>query len=188
VKTTFNEMKGKRPGEMLLEQNEGSLGFQKPGIHQVTDAIMYWSSDSPASVGFQIPKARPRDAKTEAIFEAVRRELNPDAPSRLNCVFVCPIEGSGFCSNSKYSRRAHVYKVKVTGKVFTTDGGLWTEAMMVPKNWSEEDRAESIRSWAKEYWKPRDNVRINMAEEVLVEGTVVIVGEADTSSQEEKDW
>ena len=175
MKKSFNEMGGWRPGERALLEDVIYESFQSPGIHQVSDAIMFWSSESPAEIGFVIPKAKPRDPKTEAIFESVRRKLNPDAPSRLDCVFVCPIKGSGFCSGSKYSSRSHIYKVKVTGKVFTTDGGYWTEAMMVPRNWSEEDRFDRIKGWAKEYWNPRGNITVNMAEETLVDGTVVIV-------------
>lgn len=160
-------MKGYRDGERLQETHETDNSI-KPGISNVSKRIMFWSSHSPVEIGFVVPKARPRKRELEEAFEEARLKYNPDAPSRLNCVFVCPNNGRGFCNGRTGGE--YVYKVLVTGKIFATDGGLWTEAHFRP---------EYVDSWAEQYWNPSGNININMAEEVLVDGKVVVVGEAD---------
>lgn len=135
----------------------------RPGLRSVKEEVFYWSSKKPVPLGFKVPVARPRNKAVEDAFERVRRRVRPTAPSRLNCVYVCPLQGSGFCSGG--GSRAYVYKVRVTGKVYTTDGGLFTEAMFNP------DHAES---WAEGYWDPKGSITVNRAEESLVEGTVVV--------------
>jgi hypothetical protein len=140
----------------------------KAGLRQVSDATFFWSTGRPVPIGFQVPKAHPRDAELEGIFEQVRQRLAPQAPSRLDCVFVCPLPERGFCSHSTSWRGdgKFVYKVSVTGNTFTTDGGYWTEAKFRP------ERAES---WAESYWNPRGRITDNRAEETLVEGKVIVV-------------
>lgn len=141
----------------------------KVGLHQVSEAQFYWASSRPVSLGFRVPKAHPRATDLEDVFEGVRQKHAPGAPSRLSCVFVCPVYGRGFCSESNTwltTSGKYVYRVSVTGTVFTTDGGMWTEARFDPM------RAEG---WASSYWNPRGNVLINHAEETLVEGTVTVV-------------
>lgn len=166
MKKPFNEMKGYRVGECLQEANTVNDSI-KPGIANVSKQIMFWSTDSPVEIGFVVPKARPRNPKLEEIFEEARKKYSPEAPSRLDCVFVCPNNGRGFCNGRTHGD--YVYKVLVTGKIFATDGGLWTEAHFRP---------EYADGWAKQYWNPGGNLNINMAEEVLVDGSVVVVGEA----------
>lgn len=135
----------------------------RPGLRQVKGEIFYWATDNPVEIGFKVPKARPRRADLEEVFERVRKELAPDAPSRLDCVFVCPLNRRGFC---RHNDERHVYRVKVTGTIFTTDGGLWTEAMIYP---------ESVEDWAEQYWQPTKWLLTSHAEEVLVRGTVTVI-------------
>lgn len=138
----------------------------KSGLYRVNDGVFYWSSDRPVQDGFRVPKARPRAAHLEAVFEEVRKREAPKAPSRLDCVFVCPIKDSGFCQSGKSK---YVYRVRVQGTVFTTDGGFWTEATF--------GRIENAAGWAMSYWNPDSNpnrLRINRAEESLVDGTVIV--------------
>lgn len=138
----------------------------RPGIRRVRDAVFYWATDHPVPDGFVVPQARPRQAEVERIFEEVRKETNPSAPSRLSCVFVCPMNGRGFCSGRM--DRKYVYKVRVTGTVFLTDGGYFTEAIFRFRERGEE----GLRGWAESYWEVSSNVLNNHAEEVLVDGVV----------------
>ncbi len=141
----------------------------KVGLHQVSGADFYWATNRPVPVGFRVPRARRRDTELEDVFERARQQYAPGAPSRLNCVFVCPVYGRGFCSESGSwlaNSGKYMYRVSVTGTVFTTDGGLWTEARFNP---------EHADSWARSYWNPRGNVQVNHAEETLVDGTVTVI-------------
>lgn len=70
-----------------------------------------------------------------------------------------------------------VYRVSVTGKVFTTDGGFWTEAVFNPK---------SAEQWAEAYWNPEGNITVNMAEEALVDGKVVVANQVWDSQSAQK--
>lgn len=142
-----------------------------PGLRQVSGETFYWSTDRLVSPGFEVPQAVPRDTPVEDVFERVRQRAAPQAPSRLRCVYVCPKLGRGFCSGRRHE---HVYKVKVWGKVFTTDGGFWTEAVFRPSH---------AEGFAESYWSPRGDVMINHAEETLVEGRVVVVSKASTGHQ-----
>lgn len=166
MKRPFNEMLGYRDCE-TLQENKLTESSVKPGLDHVSKKIMFWSSYSPVEIGFVVPKARPRNRALEEAFEEARLKYSPDAPSRLDCVFVCPNNGRGFCNGRTGGE--YVYKVLVTGKIFATDGGLWTEAHFRP---------EYVDGWAKQYWKPEGNLNINLAEEVLVDGSVVVVAEA----------
>ena len=142
-----------------------------PGLRQASGETFYWSTDRLVSPGFEVPQAVPRDTPVEDVFERVRQRAAPQAPSRLRCVYVCPKHGRGVCSGRRHE---HVYKVKVWGKVFTTDGGFWTEAVFRPSH---------AEGFAEDYWSPRGDVMINHAEETLVEGRVVVVSKASTGHQ-----
>lgn len=143
----------------------------KPGLRVVHDEVFYWRSRRLAPIGLTIPRSTPRESPVEDIFEQVRRRVNPQAPSRLDCVFVCPAL-QGWCRPGRLDA-PFIYRVRVTGRVFTTDGGLFTEARFRPEN---------AESWAEGYWLPRGNVAMNMAEESLVDGKVVIEQQIDLSS------
>jgi len=109
-----------------------------------------------------VPKANPRNAAIEEIFE----EERPDGyPSRLNCVFLCEnlegFAGGSFCSPRESDE---TYEVKLQGdyQIIKTNSELWTEAVMrhgwsagEGKELSERDKA-GIRSYAKGYWKGDD--------------------------------
>ena len=144
------------------EEEERVASSVRPGLRKVTDEVFYWSTPRSVKPGFRVPRAQPRDSDLEALFEEVRKEVNPSAPSRLNTIFVCP-RPAGFCRPG--GRHKYVYEVKATGVAFTTDGGSWTEAVFKP------DRA---RSWAEGYWNPKGDVTINYADETLVDGVVVV--------------
>jgi hypothetical protein len=137
----------------------------KPGMRTVKNAVFYWSTDRPVPIGFRVPKARPRKAEVEEAFERVRKQVRPEAPSRLDTIFVCPVKKQGFCRGGWSG--PYVYKVRVTGKTFTTDGGFFTEAIFRPG---------SAESWADGYWQPErlPSLVMNRAEETLVDGSVVV--------------
>lgn len=141
----------------------------KVGLQEVSEAHFFWASSRPVSLGFRVPKARPRETDLEDVFERVRKERAPNATSRLSCVFVCPAYGRGFCTKTDNWLTAsgkYVYRVSVTGTAFTTDGGMWTEALFNPLN---------VEGWANSYWNPQGSVLIDHAEETLVDGTVTVV-------------
>lgn len=88
----------------------------------VKDEIMYWSARKELGIppiGFSIPTWKPSNEviDTERVLEKARQEMNPDAPSRLNCIFLCP-EKEGWCDDSPYK---NVFKVSATGKIFLAD-------------------------------------------------------------------
>lgn len=139
-----------------------------PGLTKVSGRVFYWNTPIQVDPGFVVPRTTRRDTPVEDIFEEARLTYAPGAPSRLNCIYVCPILGSGFCST--YKRHPYLYKVKVWGMTFTTDGGCFTEARFNP---------EQAESWARQYWIPRGNITVNRAEETLVEGRVIVVGPVD---------
>ena len=109
-----------------------------------------------------VPKANPRNAAIEEIFE----EERPDGyPSRLNCVFLCEnlegFAGGSFCSPRESDE---TYEVKLQGdyQIIKTNSELWTEAVMrhgwsagEDKELSQRDKA-GIRSYAKGYWEGDD--------------------------------
>jgi len=136
----------------------------QPGLRQAYKETFYWSTKNPVPIGFRVPKAMPRAADIEAVFESERIKANPELPSRLSTVYVCPIRDSGFCKN----KGLYVYRVEVTGAVFTTDGGMWTEAVWRP---------DISHLYAEDYWRPDSDLRINSAEETLVDGSVVVVAQ-----------
>jgi hypothetical protein len=141
-------------------------GTLKPGLHRVRNKTLYWNTWALVEPGFKVPNADPRAKLYEDLFEEVRKEVNPSAPSRLKCVFVCPTLGSGFCGGHA-TRNDFTYEVRVSGKVFATDGGLWSRAR-------EARTVEGIRAYARDYWLPEGPLDLDGEEEILVDGAVIV--------------
>jgi len=118
----------------------------------------------------------------EALYEEVRRELNPTAPTRFNCVYVCP-SLNGFCKKPTGSSVGHaggVYRVRVSGKIFVTDAEYWTEGIVR----GQRGDIEGARGFAEGYWEgiplaDARNLDPDYASytyhEALVDGTVTII-------------
>jgi hypothetical protein len=54
----------------------------------------------------------------ELALEEERKEVNPDAPSRLNCVY------SSLIPRSRFIDKGYLYRVKTTGRIFVADSAL----------------------------------------------------------------
>ena len=54
----------------------------------------------------------------EIALEQERKEIAPDAPSRLNCVY------SSLIPRSRFVDKGYLYRVKPTGRIFTADSSL----------------------------------------------------------------
>ena len=158
-----------------LEVNEPVTVLNNPNF--------FWSARRPELIktGFIIPPSGPITdlMEIENIYEEVRKEINPTAPSRLNCIYVCATL-NGFCEKqAASSRTGGVFRVKVSGNVFATDAEYWTEGVLKSRRYKSVDEA---RSWARSYWEgitPQDAVKPSMAEysyyEILVDGTVEVL-------------
>jgi hypothetical protein len=178
----------------------------EPGFHHVEDQIMYWAAKGPCDLEF-VPKFKglgsdpPIDADPEMlvhykiwnfqedVFDEVRIKTNPEAPSRIGCIFLCPKLDSGFCSKpSEWSARTHVYEVLFSGTIFTTDSEMWTEARQdcmralggnmyggAPSRWlntaARERAKDEISSWARSYWQ--GNTSYGM-EESICDGVAIL--------------
>lgn len=120
----------------------------------------------------------------EDVFEETRIKVNPLAPSRIGCLFLCPVLDSGFCKQPQaWEDRTHVYQVLFTGTIFTTSSEVWTEAGFGSRRylgagldyWGDPQRMEAakreIARWAESYWKGRDSYGM---EESICEGIAII--------------
>jgi len=63
-------------------------------VSVTSDSTFYWIARDAREVqpGFVVPVSGPikHVLEIENIYEEVRLELNPTAPSRFNCVYICP--------------------------------------------------------------------------------------------------
>jgi hypothetical protein len=141
----------------------------------------------------------------EDVFDEVRREMCPEAPSRIGNILICPKLGVGFCRQPsawtiKYpSQRNHVYEIDVTGIAITVNsedigtarrygaeplseygGGL--SGRPSDFNYWKKDAARMeesknvIRSIARGYWEAKDSEYISDGlKETIVEGEARIV-------------
>ena len=147
------------------------------------NSTFYWVARDAKEVqpGFVVPVSGPISPRGELedIYEAVRLEINPTAPSRFNCVYVCP-SLNGFCrkpsDRSSLGHKGDVYKVNVTGKVFFADAEMWTEGHF------RLDRGDSggAIDYAISYWEGADQKEARSPSEyslheALVEGTVTVI-------------
>ena len=174
-----------------IDDEVGDVGFHEitnSPIYVTKERGFYWTSlkalgDPP--IGFEIPISQMDEVnnKVEMLFEAARKEINPDAPSRLSCVFVCP--DLSYVCNPNDVELDHiygpVYEVEVTGKIFATDPHHYGAV----KNQLDKNhpfRNKFINEALTEYWTGH-NMQIAMNNpkalqgnrEVLVEGTVKII-------------
>lgn len=184
----------KRLQQLIRESIDNEVGDF--GFHEITNSPIYvskekgfyWTSlkelgDPP--IGFEIPISQMDEVnnKVEMLFEEARKKINPDAPSRLACVFVCP--DLSYVCNPYDIEFDHiygpVYEVEVTGKIFATDPGQYdTVANQLDEN--HPFRNKFINEALSKYWTGY-NMQIAMKNpealqnnrEILVEGTVKII-------------
>jgi hypothetical protein len=182
------------------------------GIHYLQNETMFWASKGPIAGLEFVPKfkgwaATPTDEDDaiifqrsqtylnwlEDLFEEVRIKVRPEAPSRIGSLMLCPRFGEGFCSKPRsYSARTHVYEIRVTGKAYTTDSEMFTEARIQSARslgrelhrWGDvgamKDAEGTIRSYARSYWSEgldRDDYiqEYFITEETLVDGEARII-------------
>tara|TARA_R110001592_G_scaffold362034_1_gene674617 strand:- start:17 stop:724 length:708 start_codon:yes stop_codon:yes gene_type:complete len=186
----------KRLQQLIRESIDDEVGDF--GFHEITNSPIYvskergfyWTSlkelgDPP--IGFEIPTSKMDESnnKVEMLFEEARKKINPDAPSRLACVFVCP--DLSYVCNPHDVELDHiygpVYEVEVTGKIFATDPGQYnTVAVQIDRN--HPFRNKFINEALSKYWtgynmqiamKNPEALQNNREVEVLVEGTVKII-------------
>ena len=174
-----------------IDDEVGDFGF-----HEITNSPIYvskergfyWTSlkklgDPP--IGFEIPVSEMDvvNNKVEMLFEKARKEINPDAPSRLACVFVCP--DLSYVCNPYDIELDHtygpVYEVEVTGKIFATDPGQY-DIVLNQLDENHPFRNKFINEAMSEYWTGYNiQTAMNNPEalrnnrEILVEGTVKII-------------
>jgi len=111
-------------------------------VNFVKDEVFYWASDRPAPLGMLVPLYQgqwdsPHEINgslkrpLELMFEDVRQKEFPDVPSRIGSTMLCPYQHGWVCGPSGWS---HLYEVRVTGKIFTTDMEGWTSAFNLAGN------------------------------------------------------
>jgi len=149
-------------------------------------ATYYWYTTRDASQikpGWRVP---PRDIRNmphiqmiaENIFEEVRRKHYSGKPSRLTNIFVCPKYPSEFCDPHDTSKT--IFEVEAKGKTFGANADYYAHginaAVDLKYNMGDpEELKEQIREAAHNYWGRRG---VQMTNEVIVDGTVTIVGPA----------
>ena len=153
----------------------------KGGVKMVDDLEMYWSSRKEKGtppIGFQVPvwnlstNAHPRFKLAEDTLEGTRKRVNPNAPSRLNCVYVCPGR-DGWCSMS--NPNSELFRVSVTGKIYQTDAQIYSDITNYILDHKIQHADERLLGLCENYWKPWHYQQLP---EVLVDGTVTIMDKA----------
>jgi len=139
----------------------------------------------------------------EDLFEEVRKQVQPEAPSRIGNIIVCPKLGVGFCRQPSDweinypTQRNHVYRIEVTGVAATLNseeistarqyaadelteyGGGWTGRPRDFAYWQKDavrmrEAEDVIRSVARRYWLPKWDCQEGL-KETLVQGTGRII-------------
>lgn len=200
----------------------------QPGLHYLNNKTMWWGSRGPCHLNFvpsfrglgnKIPKQENYGASDwedlqsrwdlitreleflrwmEDLFEDVRKEIRPEAPSRIGNMMLCPKLGVGFCRKPSAwtadfpDERNHIYQVSVTGVAITLDSEDITNARRYGSerlsssgwtidfvHWKQDvsrmlGAEEVIRSIAQRYWDVTDYIDPNM-KETIVQGTAEIV-------------
>tara|TARA_R110002020_G_scaffold335490_2_gene550663 strand:+ start:541 stop:1146 length:606 start_codon:yes stop_codon:yes gene_type:complete len=156
--------------EFLKEEKTKVFFWQTRGPWKGDKSIKYGVTHVPqATTGFG---RNANDAqKLEDLFEKVRQRTNPDAVSRLNCVYLCEhLEGlSPYSAGGAYcgyppEGGGETYIIQLRGdyKIFKTDSEYWSEAgsaVQFYQNWKDAEE------WAEEYWKGASNPTLG---EILV--------------------
>lgn len=160
----------------LLYENiligEGFKSFPRK-IEHINKAKMYWAynpNTGTPPIGFSIPKwkpSRPEFVELEKELENVRLKINPDAPSRLNCIFLCP-DLSGWCDCGGYNKK--VCEVEATGKIFIAD---YEDYTLISDTWRGRRPREDFQRYAERYWELGGG---SYYPEVLLDGNAVVVG------------
>jgi hypothetical protein len=101
----------------------------------------------------------------EDVFEEVRLQVAPDAPSRKDCVFACPTveDARDWCKTE-----SQIYEVELRGRTFDADAETWSNAswrllehtrgqdlsaLPPDKRYWADKSLESAREIAEWYWK-----------------------------------
>lgn len=172
----------------------------KPGLRTVRDEVFFWRARRPIAIGAKVPpfsgrlwQGNKHRLWLEDVFEEVRRKVNPGAPPRIGSVMVCPELGAGFCSGG-FSGSDHVYAVRATGKAFTSDAEMWTEAVVQTSHgtyamdmgkWKPTPFDErEARGWAREFWKGRAPSGFSNYGETLISGDVRVIARVDPKTGE----
>jgi len=158
-------------------------GFCDQGIYHVEKAKMYWQArrdkDIPP-IGFSVPKwsGPVTTRQLEETVEKRRQQYNPDAVSRLNCIFVCPVLNNGWCScNDKYKpdeQSKRLCEVEVTGKIYIGDIDLYSSIIGMYKQGDRRD-VDVMEDYIERYWT---NGNRAYSPEALVDGKVIVTGYA----------
>lgn len=160
-----------------------SLLYENSGVYpktvkEVVKAKMFWAArledgKNMPPIGFEVPtwslNTAPREfIELENRLEEIRKRVNPQAPSRLTCKFICP-DLSGWC---ECNSRKNICEVEVTGNIFIAD---YEEYSNVSDSWRGYRSRSDFSEYAERYWEPTGNAYFP---EVLVDGKVVVVGYA----------
>lgn len=173
---------------LILEENQNDFYFDQTKdpldftleqkVFHVNKVKMFWGYRKQMNkppIGFVVPKWKPVSPdyiKLENYMEKVREEINPDAVSRLNCRFVCPIK-RGWCRCDSYHNDVAI--VEVTGKIYIGDIDLYSRIADTYKGYQTGRGREGLLEDIEMYW---DSKRYSTNPEVLVDGEVVVVGYA----------
>ena len=153
--------------------------------------IYYWQtrgvwSRAEDPIGQHVPRAVPFHKELEEIFEKERLEVNPEAPSRLNCVYLCKnlkgFAGNSFCRDEDtdfMGKPIETYEIQLRGdyQIFKANAEMWTEASI-----RYEHDPDASRRYARAYWQ--GETWSGSIDEILVSPpeAAIIVGKNETST------
>lgn len=139
----------------------------KPEI--IKDKNLYWNIDSSKgtpSSGFKVPKYSHWD-EAEELIEKARLEVNPTAPSRRNCIFLCPSEGNSWCS---YRKEEDVVEVVASGNSYIGDYEYISRIFNIFRG-RESNKSIHEYDLAKNYWTYRPNTSM----ELVLDGEAYVI-------------
>ena len=112
--------------------------------------MAYFTTNKKLKSGTRLFRGTPSGSKKDAelFTEEIRKEKYPSRPSRLTSVFVAPTFEAAREWQQTFRTR-YIYKVKVSGRGFQTDGTYWTEIAFKVY----EGNLEWAASWAESYWE-----------------------------------
>ena len=116
-----------------------------------TGNLEYGKTHVPAS-----KKILERFPEISDVFEKVRKDINPNAPSRNNCAYVCDsLEKGSYCAMYVDSPERTIYEVKLHNpqKIFEADGEWWTEAVFNSPTMTALGNWDAVRHYAETYWE-----------------------------------
>jgi hypothetical protein len=165
-----------REHHTLLRQSRSALADGFEAVEHLLDGVL---RNLPSTPG----RYRPEMVLLEAIFERVRRHVQPEAPSRLEVVFTwstCSV-AERFCA--EYCPRAVIHRCAlIEGMAVERDGALVVAAFdAFDQPGPLAGRLRGVEERAEQYWRAEGPM---VFPEVLVRGIVrveAIDGEGDQS-------